>query len=131
MKLGPSRLDPNAGQNGASSTSSPLRRQPGRRLISASLDKTAILWQVDTGRELRTLSVHTDFVYAVALSPDGRWLVSGNFDHSVKLWGVATGREVQGWRRSTDAPSSSFEMPCGGQKAVGQMEEEEQDTNMM
>ncbi|MDA2913255.1 WD40 repeat domain-containing serine/threonine-protein kinase [Acidobacteriia bacterium AH_259_A11_L15] len=43
----------------------------------------------------RTLTDHTDTVYAVVFSPDGRWLASGSGDNSVKLWDVATGRQVR------------------------------------
>ena len=53
------------------------------------------LWDVASGRELRTLSGHTDSVYAVVFGPDGRWLASGSWDKTVKLWEVASGRELR------------------------------------
>ncbi len=52
------------------------------------------LWDVASGRELHALSGHTDWVNAVAFSPDGRTLVSGNSDGTLKLWDVASGSEL-------------------------------------
>ena len=44
----------------------------GRRLLTGSWDKTARLWDVATGQEVRTLTGHRDSVWGVALSADGR-----------------------------------------------------------
>jgi WD40 repeat protein len=74
----------------------------GRTLASGnSLDSTIKLWNVATGRELRTLIDHGNNVSnnvdvsSVAFSPDGRTLASGGTDNFVKLWDVATGRELR------------------------------------
>jgi WD40 repeat protein len=44
------------------------------------------LWDTTTGEEIKTLSGHTNWVYAVSFSPDGKLLASGSFDNTVKLW---------------------------------------------
>jgi WD40 repeat protein len=64
-------------------------------LASGSEDKTVKLWDVASGRELRTLCGHSSFVLSVAFSPDGRILASGSWDGTVKLWDVASGRELR------------------------------------
>jgi sugar lactone lactonase YvrE len=53
------------------------------------------LWVAASGRELRTLTGHTDIVDSVTFSPDGRMLGSGSADTALKLWDVASGRELR------------------------------------
>jgi WD40 repeat protein len=67
----------------------------GKTLASGSHDNTIKLWEVATGRELRTLTGHAGAVNSVALSADGKTLASGNGDNTIKLWEVATGRELR------------------------------------
>ena len=66
----------------------------GRTIVSGSNDKTIKLWDVASGRELRTLKVK-DRVYSVAFSPDGRMIASGSNDKTIKLWDAASGQELR------------------------------------
>ena len=50
------------------------------------------MWEVSTGREIRTLSGHSSSVNAVAIAPDGKVAISGSRDNTLKVWEVATGR---------------------------------------
>ena len=59
-----------------------------------AVDNTLKLWDVATGRELRTFSGHTANVWAVAFSPDGKLALSGSDNRTLRLWDVATGREL-------------------------------------
>ncbi|MCY3020157.1 MAG: protein kinase [Planctomycetota bacterium] len=72
----------------------------GKQALSGSYDRTVKLWDVATGRELRTFSGHAGPVNSVAFSPDGKFVLSGAHsagskapDITLKLWDVATGRE--------------------------------------
>jgi hypothetical protein len=53
---------------------------------------TGRLWDLASGRCLRTLEGHTERVQSVALTPDGRLALSGGFDGAARLWDLASGR---------------------------------------
>jgi WD40 repeat protein/Flp pilus assembly protein TadD len=67
----------------------------GNTLASGSDDNSIKLWELPSGRELRTLIGHTNHVYSVVFSPDGRILASGGDDNSIKLWELPSGRELR------------------------------------
>ena len=69
----------------------------GKLLASGSDDVTIKLWDVSTGKAVRTLKGHryNCSVSSLSFSPDGKLLASGSRDDTIKLWHVATGREVR------------------------------------
>lgn len=70
----------------------------GRKVLTGTWDTTAKLWDVATGRELRTFKGHTGWIFAVAFSPDGQQVLSGSEDGTAKLWDVATGQELRSFQ---------------------------------
>jgi len=60
----------------------------GRRLFSASADKTIRVWDVDQLRCVKVLEDHTRPVLSLALS-SGK-LFSGSYDCSIRVWDLAT-----------------------------------------
>ncbi|KAG6849584.1 hypothetical protein H0H93_007169 [Arthromyces matolae] len=59
-------------------------------LISGSLDNTIRLWDIDTGKCVRTLFGHIEGVWAVA--SDKMRLVSGSHDRTIKVWSREEGK---------------------------------------
>src|SRR5262245_54157044 len=65
----------------------------GKWLASGSADNTVRIWEVASGREVRTLAGHTRAVKAVTFSRDGHLLATGSVDDTVRLWNLDSGRE--------------------------------------
>jgi WD40 repeat protein/serine/threonine protein kinase len=59
----------------------------------------ATVWDAATGEEKFSFQGHTDWVLALAFSPDGRRLATGSADQTVRLWDLSTGQEVLTLRR--------------------------------
>ena len=55
----------------------------GKLALSGSRDTTLKLWEVSTGRELRTFNGHSSSVESVAFSPDGKLALSGSDDKTM------------------------------------------------
>jgi len=67
----------------------------GKRLVSASEDKSLKIWDVADGHVVHTLTGHAETVYGVAFRADGKRLASGSEDSTVKIWDVGTGLEMR------------------------------------
>ena len=67
----------------------------GQYVLSGSGDKTLKLWEVASGRLIRTFEGHSRAVNSVAFSPDGRYALSGSDDKTLKLWDVSSGRKIR------------------------------------
>jgi WD40 repeat protein len=66
----------------------------GKILASGSDDKTIKLWDVETGKEIRTLTGHNSYVNSVSFSSDGKTLASGSSDGTIKLWNGSNGWDL-------------------------------------
>ncbi len=55
-----------------------------------------------TGQDRPCLVGHTNFVYAVAFSPDGSLVATGSGDHTVRLWSTVDGSPVRVLAGSSD-----------------------------
>jgi WD40 repeat protein len=91
----------------------------GRRLASASVDKTIRLWDRVGGQERACLRGHDDRVWSVAFSPNGRRLASASADKSVRLWDADSGQELACFRGQEGRVSSVAFSLDGGRLALG------------
>jgi len=90
----------------------------GRFALSASLNNAPRqwelrLWELATGRCVRTFEGHTYSAKSVSISPDGRWGVSGSIDKTLRLWNLATGECMRTFEGHTDQVNSVGISPDG------------------
>jgi WD40 repeat protein len=66
----------------------------GKRIITASADHTARIWEVGSGRLLATLSGHSAPVNDAAFSPDGSRIVTASDDGTARVWNAQDGNPL-------------------------------------
>jgi WD40 repeat protein len=85
----------------------------GRHIVTASMDKTARIWDAVTGRQIMVLSGHTDWVRSAAFSPDGRRVVTAAYDKTARIWDTETGQQITLLSGHTDRLRSAAFSPDG------------------
>jgi WD40 repeat protein len=91
----------------------------GKTLASAHNDSTIQLWDVKTGRLIRSFTGHTGHVPVIVFSPDGKTLAGGSPDQTVKLWEVSSGRFIRAFTGHRDSVYSVAFSPNGKTLASG------------
>jgi WD40 repeat protein len=67
----------------------------GKRIVTASADKTARLWNTDTGKQIgEPLKGHEDAVMSAAFSPDGKHIITASWDKTARLWDTGTDKQL-------------------------------------
>ncbi|WP_069472540.1 caspase family protein [Candidatus Marithrix sp. Canyon 246] len=70
----------------------------GRYLLSGGKDRKLWLWNLKSGRLVRTFVGHSDIISSVAFSSDSRYAISGSRDRTVRIWNVNNGRLLDTYR---------------------------------
>lgn len=73
----------------------------GKFALTGSEDWTALLWDLETGRQLRRFVGHEAEVGAVAFSKDGTLILTADDEGTAFLWETATGKRVRGFKELT------------------------------
>ena len=66
----------------------------GTLLATAGYDRGIHLWDLASGKLLRSMTAHNGAIYDLAFSPDGAVLASASGDGTCKLWQVETGERL-------------------------------------
>ena len=90
----------------------------GSAIASASYDKLVKLWEVSTGKQIKSLKEHSDAVYALAFMPDGKRLVSAAGDRTLKVWDVSAGKRLVTMNDALDALYTVAVNPSGTEIAA-------------
>jgi WD40 repeat protein/tRNA A-37 threonylcarbamoyl transferase component Bud32 len=86
--------DAQSGASLATITSGPvtdLSFSPDGNLIATAGGDHLRLWDAHSGKLVRELVGHTDWVPSAAFSPDGSRVLSGSADHTARIWDLHTG----------------------------------------
>uniref|UniRef100_A0A7S2XCM6 Uncharacterized protein n=1 Tax=Lotharella oceanica TaxID=641309 RepID=A0A7S2XCM6_9EUKA len=85
------------------------------RVLTASGDKTCILWNLQDGNKpAQTFKGHASDVTAVALDPQGSRFVSGSGDCTAKLWDIRTSSAVMTFREHDNKDVNTVDIMPGG-----------------
>ncbi|BCQ29993.1 TIR domain-containing protein (plasmid) [Caballeronia sp. NK8] len=66
----------------------------GKRVVTASGDKTARVWNADTGKPVGEPMEHGNLVLSASFSPDGKRVVTASGDKTARVWDADTGKPV-------------------------------------
>ena len=75
----------------------------GKLIVTASSDKTARVWDVNTGKEILSLVGHTGYVYFAAFNRDGKRIVTASSDKTARVWDFETGKPLLVLHGHTDS----------------------------
>ncbi len=66
----------------------------GKTLASSDVDDKLRLWDIETGKNIHTLTMNATVDKSIAFSPDGR-LIAGSPKFTIRLWDPITGKHVK------------------------------------
>ena len=68
---------------------------PDNRLVAVADDKDILIFELETGQRIATLTGHRDEINRVIFTADGQKLLSCSCDGTAILWNLRTGRPIQ------------------------------------
>jgi len=66
----------------------------GSRIVTASSDKTARIWDAASAKEIAVLRGHDNAVNSAAFSHDGSRIVTASLDGTTRIWDAASAKEI-------------------------------------
>jgi WD40 repeat protein/tRNA A-37 threonylcarbamoyl transferase component Bud32 len=75
----------------------------GKQIVTSSSEKTAHVWNAETGARLHALAGHATAITDARFSPDGKYIVTSSYDGSAWLWNASDARVVARWHGHQDS----------------------------
>jgi dipeptidyl aminopeptidase/acylaminoacyl peptidase len=85
----------------------------GQRVVTASLDKTAGLWDAASGKPIGEPMKHEESVNSAQFSPDGQRVVTASDDNTARVWDAASGKSIGEPMKHESSVSSAHFSPDG------------------
>jgi len=85
----------------------------GTRVVTASDDKTARVWDARTGVEILAIVGHQGYVNTATFSPDGTRVVTASDDRTAAIWDARTGQRIASLLGHGDVVESAIYSPDG------------------
>jgi hypothetical protein len=82
----------------------------GERIVTASSDRTARIWDARSGQQIAALHGHEAGVQSAAFSPDGARIVTASEDGTARIWNASSGETIvflQGHERLVNSAAFS------------------------
>ena len=89
----------------------------GAQLLTGSADKTIQVFDLKTGKSVRTMTGHGDAVTALAITKDGAKVLSAGNDRILRVWNAADGKSMVVYP-AEKAAISSLAVAADGKSAV-------------
>jgi WD40 repeat protein len=86
----------------------------GRRIVTASRDGTARIWDADSGRQIATLRGHRRHVLNAAYDRSGTRIVTASADGTARIWDARTAKQITVLSGHTSAVVTAAFSPDGG-----------------
>lgn len=97
----------------------------GKLAVSGSWDCMIKLWDIESGRCIKSLEGHTRDITSIAITPDGKVAVSGSWDRTIRVWNLQSGEclcTFRGHHRDIASvaitPDGKFVYSGGGDKTL-------------
>lgn len=104
------------------------QRPAGHLLCTSSADHTAVLWNVETARQVKTLTQHSGWVLGSCFSSTGSALATASWDGTVAIWDPETGEHINSYSDHTKGvwavdfhPNSSTVLCSGSEDGTVKM----------
>jgi WD40 repeat protein len=66
----------------------------GVYIISAGLDRKLSMTEIDTGKEVRVFTGHTELVSSINLNPSGDRIITSGWDGTIRIWDFLSGIQL-------------------------------------